>query len=47
MNIESLAWNYYYDDERGRSVAVDARGILEALDKVYGATALVEALTRR
>jgi hypothetical protein len=28
-------------------VAVDARGILEALDKVYGATALVQELTRR
>ena len=46
-NIESLAWDYYFDDERGRAVAVDARGILEALNKVYGATALVEELTRR
>ena len=44
-NIESLAWNYYFDDERGRAVAVDARGILEALRKVYEADALVEELT--
>jgi hypothetical protein len=46
-NIESLAWDYYYDDERGRAVAVDARGIVEALRKVYGADALVRELTGR
>jgi hypothetical protein len=44
-NIESLAWDYYFDDERGRAVAVDARGILEALRAVYGADALVKELT--
>jgi hypothetical protein len=44
-NIESLAWNYYFDDERGRAVAVDARAILEALRKVYGADALVREIT--
>ncbi len=44
-NIESLAWDYYFDDERGRAVAVDARGILEALRVVYGADGLVNELT--
>jgi hypothetical protein len=46
-NIHSLAWNYYFSDERGRAVSVDARGILEALRKVYGADALVRELTVR
>jgi len=46
-NIQSLAWNYYFSDEQGRSVAVDARGILEALRKVYAADALVRELTGR
>ena len=46
-NIESLAWNYYFAAEQGRSVAVDARGILEALRKVYGADALVGELLAR
>jgi hypothetical protein len=46
-NIHSLAWDYYFSDERGRSVSVDARGIVEALRKVYGADALVRELTAR
>ncbi|MGE5126492.1 MAG: S46 family peptidase, partial [Betaproteobacteria bacterium] len=46
-NIESLAWDYYFDDERGRAVAVDARAIVEALSKVYGAEGLVRELTGR
>jgi hypothetical protein len=44
-NIESLAWDYYFTDEKGRAVSVDAQGILEALDEVYGADALVKELT--
>jgi len=43
-NIQSLAWDYYFTDEQGRAVAVDARGILEALRSVYGAEALVKEL---
>jgi hypothetical protein len=43
-NIESLAWDYYFSDERGRAVAVDARGIVEALRKIYQADALVKEL---
>jgi hypothetical protein len=46
-NIQSLAWNYYFTEEQGRAVAVDARGILEALRKVYGADGLVRELTGR
>jgi hypothetical protein len=44
-NMEALAWDYYFDDARGRAVSVDSRGILEALLKVYGAHALAEELT--
>jgi hypothetical protein len=46
-NIHSLAWDYYFSDERGRAVSVDARGIIEALRKVYGADGLVRELTAR
>ena len=44
-NIQSLAWNFVYDDKQARSVHVDSRGIVEALRKIYGATALVDELT--
>ena len=43
-NIQSLPWNFAYSDVQGRSVSVDARGIQEALRKVYGATALADEL---
>jgi hypothetical protein len=43
-NMESLGWDYFYTEERGRSVSVDARGILEALRKVFGADALVREI---
>jgi hypothetical protein len=44
-NIESLPGNYFYDEKLNRGVAVDARAIVHALDKVYGATELVAELT--
>jgi len=44
-NIESLPGNYFYDEKVNRGVAVDARAIVHALDKVYGATELVAELT--
>ncbi len=44
-NIESLPGDYIYDPALNRSVAVDARGILEALDKVYDADRIVLELT--
>jgi len=39
-NLPSLGGRYFYDIADNRAVAVDARGILEALGKVYGATRL-------
>ena len=44
-NIESLSGNYIYLPEKNRSVSVDARGILEALDEVYQANRLVVELS--
>jgi hypothetical protein len=44
-NIESLPGNYFYDEAVNRGVSVDARAIVHALDKVYGATSLVAELT--
>jgi hypothetical protein len=43
-NIQSLPWNFVYDDSIGRSIHVDSRGILEALRHIYGATALADEL---
>jgi Peptidase S46 len=44
-NIESLPWNFVYDDRQGRAVSVDSRGIIEALRKIYKADALANELT--
>jgi hypothetical protein len=44
-NIESLASDYFYTEEQSRAVSVDARAIVEALRKVYGAGALAAELT--
>lgn len=43
-NIQSLVYNFAFTDEVARSVAVDSRGILETLRKVYGAGELVGEL---
>lgn len=43
-NIESLPGEYIFLTERARTVAVDSRGILEALRDIYGAERLVEEL---
>jgi hypothetical protein len=43
-NIQSLGWDYFYTEEVGRSVSIDARGILEALRKVFEADALVKEI---
>jgi hypothetical protein len=43
-NIDSLAGDFFFDEERNRAVSVDARGILEALRKVYDAEALAREL---
>jgi hypothetical protein len=44
-NIQSLTWDYLYSDQQARSVAVDSRAILQALQNVYDAPALVSELT--
>ncbi len=37
-NIESLPWNFFYDDKVGRTVITDSRGIIEALQRISLAT---------
>jgi Peptidase S46 len=44
-NIQSLTWDYLYSDKQARSIAVDSRAILEALQNVYHVPALVDELT--
>jgi hypothetical protein len=44
-NIQSLPWNFVYEDVIGRSLSVDSRGILEALRVIYGAPGLADELT--
>lgn len=44
-NIQSLPWNFQFDETVGRSVSVDSRGIQEALRKIYGAGALADELS--
>jgi hypothetical protein len=44
-NIQSLVWDFYYNDRQARAVHVDSRGIIEALRKIYGADALADELT--
>ena len=43
-NIESLPWDFAYDDKVGRSISVDSRAILESIRKVYHADALADEL---
>ena len=46
VNFDSNAWAlgrfFGYEAERGRSIAVDSRAILEALEKVYRATRILD-----
>jgi hypothetical protein len=43
-NIQSLQWNYFYDDAQGRAVLTDSRGVIEALRKIYNANPLADEL---
>jgi hypothetical protein len=43
-NIQSLSWNFAFNEVQARAVSVDSRGIQEALRKIYGATALADEL---
>ena len=40
-NLQSLPWDYQFDDRVGRAVAVDSAAILEALRHVYAADNVV------
>lgn len=43
-NMESHPNTFLYDEKEARCVAVDIRGILEGLDKLYGARPLVQEM---
>lgn len=43
-NLDSLIWDYIFDAQTARSVAVDSRGLVEALKVVYGANELVREI---
>ena len=45
-NIESLPWNFFYDDTVGRTVLTDSRGIIEALQHIYSAQPLADELLK-
>ncbi|MBY0232852.1 MAG: S46 family peptidase, partial [Gemmataceae bacterium] len=46
-NIQSLVADFAYTEKQGRAVAVDSRGIIEALRKAYGAEGLAAEITGR
>ncbi|MFN0135636.1 MAG: S46 family peptidase, partial [Phycisphaerae bacterium] len=46
-NLDSLVGDVVYDGERNRAVAVDSRGIIESLSKIYKARELVAELTAK
>ena len=43
-NMQSLPWDFQYDDRQGRAIQVDSRAIFEALRIVYHADKLVDEL---
>ena len=43
-NIESLPGRYFYDGELNRGISVDARAIMEALEKVYENAPIVKEI---
>jgi hypothetical protein len=45
-NLHSIGGEYLYDPARNRMVAADARAILAALEKVYGANRLAEEIRK-
>ncbi len=46
-NIQGLVWDVAYTDDEARAVAVDARGIIECLRKLYDAGALADEIMAR
>ncbi len=45
-NLQSLVWDYVYNDVQGRSIAVHSSAIIEALQKVYNAQGLADELVK-
>ncbi len=43
-NLQSLSWDYVFNDAQGRATSVDSAAILEALKNVYMASKLVNEL---
>ncbi len=43
-NIQSLPWNFQFEDEVGRSVLTDSRAVIESLRKIYNAAPLADEL---
>jgi hypothetical protein len=43
-NIQSLPWNFQFEDEVGRSVLTDSRAVIESLRNIYNAPALADEL---
>jgi hypothetical protein len=43
-NIQSLLWDYVFDDQQGRALAVHSSAIQEALRKIYDAAGLADEL---
>ncbi len=43
-NAHSFIWDYAFEDKQGRAVSVHTQGIMEALDKIYQAGALVKEI---
>ena len=43
-NIHSLGGDYWFDEKLNRAVSVTRARLLEALDKIYGATRVIEEL---
>jgi hypothetical protein len=46
-NIHSISGSYWFDDRMNRSIGVHPAYMREAMDKVYGAKALLEEIDRR
>jgi len=46
-NLEALGGRFVYTDTQARSVAVDAHGLVHALDRIYGAHGLARELRGR
>jgi V8-like Glu-specific endopeptidase len=46
-NIHSISGTYWFDDRMNRSVGVHPAYIRTALEKVYGAAALLEEMDRK